>query len=114
MQSQESLTVKGRRMLAAIQEQRKQGGRVTDFCRTRRLSVAGFHWWKRRLREHLAEPAQPVPTRFVRLEPPAQAVFPFTQSGRIELSFPDGRNLRLPRDYSPADLVAVLRGSAVA
>ena len=112
MHTDPSHTPKGRRMLAVIQEHRKNGGLITDFCRARHLSPAIFHWWKRRLRDSLSVLAEPEPTRFVHVQPQIPAFIPFVGGGRLELSFPDGRALRMPADYSPADLVTVLRGSA--
>jgi|SRR3989339_461769 len=112
MHADPSQTSKGRRMLALIQEHRRNGGRITDFCRARHLSPAVFHWWRHRLKNSLTVFSGPEPNRFVRVQPQTPALIPFIGSGRLELTFPDGRTLRMPMDYSPADLVTVLRGSA--
>lgn len=106
------LTDKGRQMLALIQEYQKTGGTIVDFCRGRQLTTAAFHWWKRRLKEHLIDHFVTEPARFVQVTPPTNALIPLVGGSRIELSFPDGRVIGLPRDYPTADLIAVLRGSS--
>jgi hypothetical protein len=80
-----------------IRQQDQSGLTIVQFCARERLSVASFHYWKRRLRltELANRPQRPAPPAFlpvtVRLvDRPADAPMP------IEADLPNGIRLRIP------------------
>jgi hypothetical protein len=95
---------KARKWRRLIEEQKKSGQSVTDYCRQRRIPVSQFYWWQRQLRQRDGE-AQPRPAsdrqRFIPVRLPA--VLPV-----VEVVHPGGCVVRLPIGLDPQVLRAVL------
>ena len=92
----------------AIREAACSGMSVRAFCRRRRLEVAQFYWWRRRLKHSrqpgtLGRPDAAGPAGFALVsEAPGM-----TDAG-IELVLGNGRRLRIHRGVDEATLRAVL------
>ena len=112
----------------AVQGCQGSGLTVREYCRRRRLSEAGFYWWRRRLLA-AGRPAEVGVTRgrrrskatptFISIrtpeadDTPVQAaekpsVEPVAGTGRIEIALAGGRVVRIGAGFDPATLQAVL------
>ena len=101
-------------MRRAIAQQPGSGLSVSAYCRQNAITFSTFYNWRKRLRVEQSEaPALKVPKtpapEFVRLfaEPHATPA-----RGAFELSYPDGRVLRLPPDVAVETLLAVVQCGA--
>ncbi len=98
---------KARFWQAAMREAAGSGFSVREFCRRRKLDVAQFYWWRRRLRET-------KPPRTMDKPGGDQARFALVADGAdptdagIELVLGNGRRLRLRRGVDEATLRSVL------
>ncbi len=72
---------------------------VAAFCAAEQVSETNFYQWKAKL-------ARPTPTP-VPLVPIHLTAAPVA-AGRLELVFPSGLLLRVPSDYSPEQLAALI------
>jgi hypothetical protein len=99
----------GQRMQSLIAAQATSGRSVSVFCRSHRLSVSKFFWWKRRLRD-FKRPSPNVPDKilpFVRVMPEVSPVYNY-----YELGLGDGRILRLPVSLAVPSLIQIVVGTA--
>jgi hypothetical protein len=98
---------KARFWQGTIREATRSGVSVREFCRRRKLEVAQFYWWRRRLR-------QTRPPRTVGKPEGGQARFALVRDGAettdagLELVLGDGRRLRISRGVDEATLRSVL------
>jgi len=98
---------KARYWQETIGEAVRSGMSVREFCRLRKLDVAQFYWWRRRLRETKPPRTMGKPggdqARFALVADGADP----TEAG-IELVLGNGRRLRLHRGVDEATLRSVL------
>jgi transposase-like protein len=98
---------KARFWQGAIREAARSGVSIREFCRLRKLDVAQFYWWRRRLK-------QTRPPRTMGTPEGGQARFALVGEGAettdagIELVLGDGRRLRIGRGVDEATLRSVL------
>jgi transposase len=76
------------------------GQTIADFCAGEGVSAPSFYAWKRKL---APPPASPPPLVPIHITPSLDVV-------GLELVLPSGSRLRLPADYPPERLAALLRG----
>jgi transposase len=76
---------------------------VAQFCAAEGVSVPSFYVWKRTLASDATSPDPVTPTLVPIRLTPSPAAPP------IEVVFPSGTVLRLPADYSPQHLAALVR-----
>ena len=100
-------------MRRAVVAQSVSGMNISVYCRKHEIPLSTFTRWRKRIRLESAE-ATPITTAktnpgFVRIIP--EPHLPAYRES-CELSFPDGRILRLPADYPLESLLAVLKGAA--
>ena len=112
----------------AVECWQDSGLTVRGYCRRRRLSEAGFYWWRRRLSAvgRLAEGdgtrsrrrSKATPT-FISIRAPEAddtpvpaaekpSAEPVATTGRIEIALAGGRVVRIGAGFDPATLQAVL------
>ena len=98
---------KARFWQGAIREAARSGVSIREFCRRRKLEVAQFYWWRRRLR-------RPQPPGRMGKPEGGPASFALVQDAAeisavgIELLLGDGRRLRIGPGVDEATLRSVL------
>jgi hypothetical protein len=111
----QSLSPRGRFWHKHIQQWQRSGGTQSQYCREHDLSIAAFHWWRRKLTHRHAgvasqkrAPTEPV-TTFTEIRlPEGRAAAAYA----CEILLPDRTHLCL-KDFDPeavATLVWRLRG----
>lgn len=100
-----------RHMRRAIAQQPGSGLNVSAYCRQHSIPLSSFYKWRKRVQDEPSGTAAPEPakapvSKFVRLfaEPHAAHV-----REAYELSYPDGRVLRLPPDVAVETLLAIVQ-----
>jgi len=108
------LKPKARRRFSLVQEYEGGNQSLPDFCKSHRIPKSTFCYWRRKFKGiHPSDKVSTAPSatpRFVRLD--TEALIPSaTGQGRYELSFPDGRVLRMPPSLPVESVLSLLKGS---
>ena len=109
-----SRTRLSRRLRRAVADQPNSGLNISAYCRKHKLALSTFMVWRKRLHHENTEPntitvSKEAQKSFVRIFADSH---PITSIGSCELSFPDGRILRLPHDFSVESMLVLLKGCA--
>jgi transposase-like protein len=115
----QSLSPRGRFWRRHIQQWQRSGATQSQYCREHDLSIAAFHWWRRKLTcrhprvgPRRGAPTEPV-TTFTEIRlPEGDAVAAAAYA--YEILLPNRTHLRLRKDFDPeavAALVCRLRDS---
>ena len=110
----ETFKSKARRMLALVEAYKGGNQSLLSFCKDRRIPESTFCYWLKKFKGiHPSDKVSTAPSatpRFVRLD--TEALIPSaTGQGRYELSFPDGRVLRMPPSLPVESVLSLLKGS---
>lgn len=109
------MTERAKHWQALLREQERSGLTQAAFCRERKVSSGTFAWWKRRLRAEVgAESAgsgararrgtsRTDPFRFM------EVAVVGTAAQRYEIVLPDGRVVRVPGDFDPAQVTRLIQ-----
>ncbi len=82
-----------------LEQQRREGVRVSEFCQREKISQAAFYRWRKRILG--ADPRQTPKPRFV----PVKVSDSSVTGQRIEIELPSGAVVKLPVESTP-ELVA--------
>ena len=109
----EILKPKARRRLSLVREYEGGNQSLSDFCKAHRIPESTFCYWRKKFKgtAHQSDKVSTIQSaapRFVRLN--TEALIP-SGTGRYELSFPDGRILRMPPSLSVESVLSLLKGS---
>ena len=91
-----------------IREGARSGVSIREFCRRRKLEVAQFYWWRRRLKQSREPGTMGRPAAAGRASFALVSEEPGTTDAGLELVLGDGRRLRIHRGVEEATLRAVL------
>jgi hypothetical protein len=107
-----SLSPRGRFWRKHVQQWQRSGVTQSQYCREHDLSIAAFHWWRRKLTPGQPEvdpqkelPLTPVPT-FTEIRipegDPAAAAYPY------EIILPDRTQLHLRKNFDAEAVTALV------
>jgi len=106
---------KARRRFSLVREYETGDLSLPQFCKAHRISKSTFCYWRRKFKEDSVPAgktgqASPSTPRFVRLDTmvPMPSV---PDRSHYELSFPDGRVLRMPSSLPVDSVLSLLKGS---
>jgi hypothetical protein len=91
-----------------IQQWRRSGLPVRDFCAQQHLSEANFYAWRRTLAQRDAQAVAFVPVEVVPEPSPAPAPQPDRTAAGLELLLPGGRFLRIGPGFGAPTLRRLL------
>ena len=91
-----------------IREAARSGVSIREFCRRRKLEVAQFYWWRRRLEQKREAGTAGKPEAAGRASFALVSEEAGTTDAGIELVLSDGRRLHIHRGVKEATLRAVL------
>ena len=105
-----SLSPRGRFWRKHVERWQRSGATQSQYCREHDLSIAAFHWWRRKLtsRHPEVEPQRGAPTEpattFTEIRLPEGGA---AAAYACEILLPDRTHLRLQKDFDP-EAIAVL------
>lgn len=91
-----------------LREAARSGVSIREFCQRRKLDVAQFYWWRRRLKQRREPGTMGRPEAAGRASFALVSEEPRATDAGLELVLADGRRLRIHRGMEEATLRAVL------